>query len=87
MGFVRKTKTRLNTQLQKPVDLCVYLIETYPILVIPSLTPSWVLAPPVACVQTGRNFHRCEIDEGYFNIAKRRIEDAQQQMILPMEME
>ncbi len=37
----------------------------------------------VACVQTGRNFIGCEIDEGYFKIAKRRIEDAQRQMILP----
>jgi len=37
----------------------------------------------VACVQTGRNFIGCEIDEGYFKIAKKRIEDAQRQMILP----
>jgi len=37
----------------------------------------------VACVQTGRNFIGIEIDPGYFNIAKRRIEDAQRQMILP----
>jgi len=31
----------------------------------------------VACVQTGRNFIGIEIDEGYFNIAKERIEKAQ----------
>ena len=31
----------------------------------------------VACVQTGRNFIGIEIDEGYFNIAKQRIEQAQ----------
>ena len=37
----------------------------------------------VACVQTGRNFIGCEIDEGYFKIAKRRIELAQQQPLLP----
>jgi DNA modification methylase len=31
----------------------------------------------VACVQTGRRFIGCEIDSGYFEIAKRRIEQAQ----------
>jgi len=36
----------------------------------------------VACVQTGRNFIGCEIDEGYFKIAEKRIHDAQQQMRL-----
>lgn len=39
----------------------------------------------VACVQTGRNFIGVEIDEGYFKIAERRIKDAQQQMILPID--
>jgi DNA modification methylase len=33
----------------------------------------------VACVQTGRNFIGCEIDPGYFEIAKQRIARAQQQ--------
>jgi DNA modification methylase len=36
----------------------------------------------VACVQTGRNFIGCEIDEGYFKIAEKRIHDAQQQLRL-----
>lgn len=31
----------------------------------------------VACIQTGRNFIGIEKDEGYFNIAKERIESAQ----------
>ena len=35
----------------------------------------------VACVQTGRNFIGIEIDPGYFEIAKARIESAQQEMI------
>jgi len=34
----------------------------------------------VACVQTGRKFIGIEIDPGYFEIAKRRIEQAQMQM-------
>lgn len=39
----------------------------------------------VACVQTGRNFIGIEIDPGYFEIAKKRIEEAQLQMRLPLE--
>ena len=30
----------------------------------------------VACVNTGRNFIGIELDEGYFDIAKKRIEEA-----------
>jgi len=33
----------------------------------------------VACVKTGRNFIGIEIDETYFKIAQKRIEDAQRQ--------
>ena len=36
----------------------------------------------VACVQTGRNFIGIEIDPGYFEIAQRRIHDAEQQPLL-----
>jgi DNA modification methylase len=39
----------------------------------------------VACVQTGRNFIGIEIDEHYFNVARQRIEQAQQQMRLLLE--
>jgi DNA modification methylase len=35
----------------------------------------------VACVQTGRNFIGIEIDKGYFDIAKQRIEKAQTEML------
>ena len=34
----------------------------------------------VACVNTNRNFIGIEIDEGYFNIAKKRIEEAQNEI-------
>ena len=34
----------------------------------------------VACVNTNRNFIGIELDEGYFNIAKKRIEEAQEQI-------
>ena len=54
--------------------------------------PNWIVFDPfagtgttgVACVQTGRNFIGCEIDPTYFEIAKRRIEQAQAQMALPL---
>lgn len=36
----------------------------------------------VACVQTGRSFIGCEISEQYFEMSKRRIEQAQMQMPL-----
>ena len=38
----------------------------------------------VACVQTGRNFIGIEIEPKYFEIAQKRIKDAQQQMRLPI---
>ena len=38
----------------------------------------------VAAVQLGRNFIGCEISEEYFKIAKKRIEAAQSQMLLPI---
>ena len=42
----------------------------------------------VACMQTGRNFIGCEIDPGYFAIAKKRIEDAAAQPpLIPHESE
>jgi DNA modification methylase len=36
----------------------------------------------VACVKTGRNFIGIELDKGYFDIAQRRIAEAQMQMPL-----
>lgn len=37
-----------------------------------------------ACVQLSRDFIGCEIDPDYYEIAKRRIEEAQAQLALPM---
>jgi site-specific DNA-methyltransferase (adenine-specific) len=62
---------------QKPVALLEDLIQTY------SNEGNTVLdftmgsgSTGVACVNTGRNFIGIELDEGYFNIAKKRIEEA-----------
>ena len=62
---------------QKPTDLLEYLIRTY------TNEGETVLdftmgsgSTGVACVNTGRNFIGMELDPGYFETAKRRIERA-----------
>lgn len=62
---------------QKPVALLEDLIQTY------SNEGNTVLdftmgsgSTGVACVNTNRNFIGIELDEGYFNIAKKRVEEA-----------
>lgn len=70
---------------QKPIALMVQIIEHY-------THPNDTVFDPfmgsgttgIACVRVGRNFIGCEIDENYFNVAKRRIEQAQMQMIMPL---
>tara|TARA_R110000782_G_scaffold84219_1_gene164421 strand:- start:67 stop:828 length:762 start_codon:yes stop_codon:yes gene_type:complete len=63
---------------QKPVALMEYLVKTY------SNEGETVLdftmgsgTTGVACVNTGRDFIGIEMDESYFNIAKKRIHSAQ----------
>ena len=65
---------------QKPVALLEDLIQTY------SNEGNTVLdftmgsgSTGVACVNTNRNFIGIELDMGYFNVAKERIEKAQAQ--------
>lgn len=62
---------------QKPVALLEYLIKTY------TLEGETVLdftmgsgSTGVACLNTNRNFIGIELDEGYFEIAQNRIEEA-----------
>ena len=62
---------------QKPVPVLEYLIRTY------TNEGETVLdftmgsgSTGVACVNTNRNFIGIELDEGYFNIAKKRIEES-----------
>jgi len=70
---------------EKPVDLMRILVD---VVIHDGET---VLDPfmgsgttGVACVQTGRNFIGIDIDPAYFAIAKKRIEEAQLQMRLPL---
>ena len=62
---------------QKPVALLEYLIKTYTNegdVVLDNCMGSG--STGVACVNTNRKFIGIELDEGYFNIAKKRIEEA-----------
>lgn len=62
---------------QKPVPLLEYLIKTYTNkneTVLDNTMGSG--STGVACMNTGRNFIGIELDAGYFEIAKRRIEEA-----------
>ena len=64
---------------QKPVELLEYLIRTYTNegeTVLDNCMGSG--STGVACVHTNRNFIGIEIEEEYFNIAKKRIEEATQ---------
>ena len=65
---------------QKPVALLEYLIKTYTNegeTVLDNCMGSG--STGVACVNTGRNFIGMELDPGYFEIAKKRIEEAERQ--------
>lgn len=62
---------------QKPVELLEYLVKTYTRggeTVLDNCMGSG--STGVACVRSGRNFIGIELDEEYFNIAERRINDA-----------
>ena len=68
---------------QKPVALFEYLIKTYNNegdLVLDNCTGSGTTG--VACINKNRTFILIELDEKYFNIAKKRIEEHSQQSTL-----
>ena len=68
---------------QKPVALLNRLIETFIPIGATVLDPFMGSGTTgVACVKTGRNFIGMEIDPGYFEIAKKRIAEAQMQPAL-----
>ena len=62
---------------QKPVELLEYLIKTYTNegeLILDFTAGSG--STGVGCINTNRRFIGIELDEGYYNIAKERIEEA-----------
>ena len=76
-GIGNLRKDRLHPT-QKPVALLEYLIKTYTNendIVLDNCMGSG--STGVACINTNRSFIGIELDETYFNIAKKRIEEVQ----------
>jgi len=79
-GFIKQRPEERYHPTQKPLALMCWLLENY-------TQPSDTILDPfmgsgttgVACVKTGRSFIGIEIDQGYFEIAQRRIAEAQLQ--------
>ena len=76
-GFITDSKDKRYHPTQKPSELVEMLIKEY------SKEGDTILdcfmgsgTTGVACVNTNRHFIGIELDEGYFNIAKKRIEEA-----------
>ena len=79
--FSRVKPKEQTHQNQKPIDLLKQAIEKSSdegSVVFDGFMGSG--STGVACVNTNRNFIGIELDEGYFNIAKKRIEEAQEQI-------
>lgn len=66
-----------NHPTEKPVSLMKHIIKNTRGVVVDMFAGSG--STGVAAVQMGRKFIGIELDEGYFNIACKRIEDAQRQ--------
>lgn len=80
-GVVSNSKEKVNHPTQKPVALLEYLIKAY------TNDGDWVLdctmgsgSTLVACANKGRRGIGIELNEEYYKIAVRRVEDAQQKL-------
>ena len=79
LRFANVTGSQAIHPTQKPVALLEYLIKTYTNegdLVLDNVAGSG--STGVACQNLNRNFIGIELDAGYFEIAKKRIEEEQQ---------
>lgn len=77
LKFSRDGRNKRVHPTQKPVALLEYLIKTYTNegdTVLDNTMGSG--STGVACVNLNRNFIGIELDENYFNIAKKRIKEA-----------
>ena len=77
-----KNRPKVPHPCPRPLEQVEYIIN------LASISSDTILDPfmgsgttGVACVQTGRKFIGIEIDPGYFEIARQRIEAAQNEMI------
>lgn len=76
-AVVSNSKEKVGHPTQKPIKLLEYLIKTYTndnMVVLDNTMGSG--STGVACVNTNRDFIGIELDVNYFNIAKKRIEEA-----------
>lgn len=76
-GFITDSKDKRYHPTQKPSELVEMLIKQY------STEDDTILdcfmgsgTTGIACINTNRRFIGIELDEGYFNIAKQRIDEA-----------
>ena len=73
-----ESEGKTSHKTQKPVSLLMYLIKTYTNeneVVLDNCMGSG--STGVACINTNRKFIGIELEEKYFNVAKNRIEEAQ----------
>ena len=92
---IAKTSKHINDAKTKGIHPCQRPIDAVVNVVLAASEPGDTILDPfmgsgttgVACVKTGRNFVGIEIDEGYYEIAQKRIEETQLQMKLPLEVE
>jgi site-specific DNA-methyltransferase (adenine-specific) len=72
---IPRGRNKVSHPTQKPVELAEYLIKTYthPGMTVLDFTMGSGTTG-VACKRLGRNFIGIELDAGYFEIAKKRIE-------------
>lgn len=79
-GFIKEKPEQRFHPTQKPLALMQWIVENYTELNDLIADPAMGSGTTgVACIKTGRRFIGIEIDEGYFEIAKQRIMEAQMQ--------
>ena len=84
-SLMAETRSRLHPT-QKPVSLMKWVLDMAKVPIGATVFDPFMGSGTtgVACVKTGRNFIGCEIDEGYYKVASKRIAEAQMQ--LPLEL-
>jgi len=73
--FKTDKQTSTHHPTQKPLESCEYIVKTYTNendIILDNTMGSGTTG--VACINTNRKFIGIELDQGYFNIAKERIE-------------
>ena len=82
-GFITDSKDKRYHRTQKPSELVEMLIKEYSAegdTILDCFMGSGTTG--VSCINTNRDFIGIELDENYFNIAKKRIEEAKECLTL-----